>query len=155
MERQFRINWPAIVEEARQRRKSQRLTQQRLATLAGVSTPTVSRFEGGGKDIQLSSVTKILTVLGMVDDRILTFANADARYDSTRMVVLFRGNDGEKAVPCGISQEALEDHFYDDNEDPMKVFRANRERIEHEARRKYLAGRLETDGVVLIKTEDL
>jgi DNA-binding XRE family transcriptional regulator len=47
MERQFRINWPAIVEEAKQRRKSQKLTQQRLGELAGVSTPTISHFERG------------------------------------------------------------------------------------------------------------
>ncbi len=155
MERQFCINWPAIVEEAKQRRKSQRLTQKRLAALAGVSTPTVSRFESGEKDIQLSSVTSILAVLGMLDDRILTFANADAQYDSTRMLVLFKGYDDKRAVLCGISQEALEDHFDVDNKDPVKTFRASRERIEHEARRKYLAGRLESDGSVLITTEDL
>ncbi len=155
MERQFRINWPAIVEEAKQRRKSQRLTQQRLATLAGVSTPTVSRFESGAKDIQLSSVTTILAVLGMVDERILIFPKSDARYDPIRMVVLFDGKDGEKTVPCAISWEALEDHFDGDKKNPAKVFRTNRERIEHEARRKYLAGRLEPDGSVLIKTENL
>jgi transcriptional regulator with XRE-family HTH domain len=155
MEGQFRINWPAIVQEAKQRRKSQRLTQQRLATLAGVSTPTVSRFESGAKDIQLSSVTAILAVLGMVDERILTFPTSDSRYDSIRMVVLFAGKDGDKTVPCAISHEALEDHFDNDKREPAKVFRANRERIEHEARRKYLARRLEPDGLVLIKTEDL
>ena len=155
MERQFRINWPAIVDEAKQRRQGQRLTQQRLATLAGVSTPTVSRFEGGEKDIQLSSVTRILAVLGMVDERVLTFAKSDARVDALRMVVLFAGKDGDKTVSCAISLEALEDHFDGDNRHPVKVFRANRARIEHEARRKYLAGRLAADGSVLIKTEDM
>jgi DNA-binding XRE family transcriptional regulator len=69
-----RVNWPAIVEEARQRRKGQKLTQQRLAELAGVSTPTISRSENGAKDIQLSSVTSILGVLGMIDDRALICA---------------------------------------------------------------------------------
>ena len=155
MERQFRINWPALVEEARQRRKGQRLTQARLATLAGVSTPTISRFENGEKDIQLSSVTRILAQLGMVDGRVLTFAETDARYDSGRSVVLFAGKDGDKAIHCAISREALEDHFDGDNRVPVKVFRANHARIEHEARRKYLAGRLQSDGSVLIKTEDL
>jgi predicted transcriptional regulator len=71
MERQFRINWPAIVEEAKQRRKGQKLTQQRLGKLAGVSTPTISHFEGGERDIQLSTVTNILGVLGMLDERVL------------------------------------------------------------------------------------
>ncbi len=155
MERQFRVNWPAIVEEAKQRRKGHRLTQQRLATLAGVSTPTVSRFESGEKDILLSSVMRILAVLGMVDERVLTFAKSDARYDSLRMVVLFAGKDGDKTISCAISLEALEDHFDGGNRDPVKLTRANRARIEHEARRKYLAGRLESDGSVLIKTEDL
>ena len=155
MERQFRINWPAIVEEAKQRRKGQRLTQQRLATLAGVSTPTVSRFESGEKDIQLSSVTRILAVLGMVDERVLTFPNSDARYDTLRMLVLFAGKDGDKTISCAISLQALEDHFDGDSRDPVKVFRANRACIEHEARRKYLAGRFVADGSVLIKTEDL
>jgi transcriptional regulator with XRE-family HTH domain len=155
MERQFHINWPAIVEEAKQRRKSQRLTQQRLATLAGVSTPTVSRFESGEKNIQLSSVTSILKVLGMMDDRMLIFPESDERYDSVRMVVLFSGFDSNKVVPCAISREALEDYFDGDNKEPVKVFRNNHESIENEARRKYLSRRFESDGSVLIKTEDL
>ncbi len=155
MEWQFRINWPAIVEEAKQRRKSQRLTQQHLAKLAGVSTPTVSRFESGEKDIQLSSVTSILTVLGMVDERTLNFPGSGGRWDFDRKIVLFSGSEGEKTVPCGISWDALGDHFDGGDKDPVKVFCKHRERIEHEARRKYLAGQLESDGSVLIKTEDL
>ena len=153
MERQFRINWPAIVEEAKQRRKSQKLTQQRLAELAGVSTPTISRFESGEKDIQLSSVTNILGVLGMLDERVLVFPDPEPR--SNGQSVLFRGRDGDLIVRCAISREALADHFNGDNKDLLKVFKANRERIEYEARRKYLAGRLESDLSVLIRTEDL
>jgi transcriptional regulator with XRE-family HTH domain len=155
MERQFRINWPAIVEEAKQRRKSQKLTQQRLGELAGVSTPTISHFEGGERDIQLSTVTNILGVLGMLDERILVFNDVHAHYDPTRMVVLFKGQDGDKTIPCAISREALDDHFGGDNKDNLKVFKACRERIEHEARRKYLADLVESDGSVLIKTLDL
>ena len=91
----------------------------------------------------------------MLDERILTFPKSASQYDPIRMVVLFTGKDGERIVPCAISQEALKDHFDDDNKESAKMFRANRDRIEHEARRKYLAGRLEPDGSVLIKTEDL
>jgi len=131
------------------------LTQQRLATLAGVSTPPGSRFESGEKNIQLSSVTSILGVLGMMDERTLIFPESDGQYDSVRMVVLFSGVDGDKVVPCAISREALEDYFDGDNKEPVKVFRNSRERIENEARRKYLFGRLESDGSVLIKTEDM
>jgi transcriptional regulator with XRE-family HTH domain len=155
MEWKFRLNWRAYVEEARQRRKSQKLTQKRLGELARVSTPTVSRFENGEKDIQLSSVTSILGVLGMLDDRTLTFTDKLARYDSVRDVVTFEGRDGDRAIRSAISREALEDHFDGDGKDPVKVFRARKARIEHEARRKYLDGRLELDGSILIRTQDL
>jgi transcriptional regulator with XRE-family HTH domain len=155
MERQFRINWPAIVEEAKQRRKAERLTQVRLAELARVSTPTISRFESGDRDIQLSSVTSILGVLGMLDERTLVFPNPRARKDSMRDVVVFEGKDGDKIVTCAISREALDDHFDGDNKDKLKVFTAKRERIEHEARRKYLSGPTEPDGSVFISTSDL
>ena len=155
MERKFRLNWPAIVEEARQRRKGQKLTQKRLGELARVSTPTVSRFENGEKDIQLSSVTSILGVLGMLDDRTLIFTDKLARYDSVREIAIFDGRDGDRIIHCAISREALEDHFDGDDKDPIKVFRAHRERIEHEARRKYLDGHLEPDGSILIRTQDL
>lgn len=123
--------------------------------LAGVSTPTVSRFENAARNIQLSSVMSILAVLGMVDDRGLTFADSGARYDPIGTVVLFDGRDGEKTVPCAISREALADHFDGAKQNPARVFQAHRARIEHEARRKYLAAGLEADGSVLIRTEDL
>ena len=155
MEWQFRLNWAAIVEEAKQRRKNQRLTQRRLGELAGVSTPTVSRFENSEKDIQLSTVTRILGVLGMLDERFLNFPDKDAHYDTLREIALFDGNDGERTIHCAISREALEDHFDGDDKNPLAVFRANRDRIEHEARRKYLAGQLKADGLILIETADL
>src|SRR3990167_5287565 len=155
MERQFRINWPAIIEEAKQRRKAQRLTQSRLAVMAGVSTPTISRFESGEKDIQLSTIISILTVLGMHDQRHLTFLDRKEHYVPNRMVVLFIGRDRNKEIICAISEEALKDHFHGAGKDPLKIFLANRENIEHEARRKYLTEKLEADGSVLLKTEDI
>ena len=155
MERQFCINWLAIIEEAKQRRKAQGLTQQRLARMAGVSTPTVSRFESGEKDIQLSTVISILTVLGMNDQRNLIFPERNECYVPNRMVVSFLGLDGNREVICAISEEALEDHFHGEGKNSLKVFRVNHENIEHEVRRKYLAGKLESDGSVLLKTEDI
>src|SRR3990167_1365308 len=103
MERQFRINWPAIVEEAKQRRKAQKLTQSRLAEMAEVSTPTISRFENNAKDIQLSTIISILTVLGMNDQRHLIFPESDAYYDSMRRIVVFTGRDGDRIIRCAIS----------------------------------------------------
>ena len=122
--------------------------------MAGVSTPTISRFENGEKDIQLSTVISILTVLGMNDQRQLNFHDKNERYDSTKAAVLFTGRDGEKAVECAISQEALEDHFNGDNKDPLKIFQANVERIQHEARRKYLLGGHAANGGVLLESRD-
>jgi transcriptional regulator with XRE-family HTH domain len=154
MERQFYVNWSLLVEEAKQRRKAQRLTQARLARLAGVSTPTVSRFESQETDIQLPTVLSILGVLGMIDRRMLVFTKPTARYDASRMVVDFIGKDGDKRIACAISREALEDHFRADGKDVLKVFAAHRLRIEQAARRKYLADKGEIDGSILLKTED-
>lgn len=131
------------------------MTQAKLASLAGVSTPTVSRFESGEADIQMSSVLNLLKILGMTDQRTLTFPSPAEFYDNMRSAVFFTGNDGNKIVHCAISREALEDHFDGDNKNLIKVFVINRERIEHQARRKYLAEELETDGLVLVKTRDI
>lgn len=155
MERQFCINWSALVEEAKLRRKAQKLTQAKLAKLAGISTPTVSRFESGEADIQLPTVLSIFGVLGMVDARRLHFPEPKEYYDPTQRVVVFFGKDAVKTIKCAISSETLEDHFKLERQDELKVFKANRERIEHEVRRKYLSERVETDGSILVKSEDI
>ena len=66
MERNIRLNWKLLVEEAIRRRKERKISQRRLAAIADVSQPTVSRFERREDDIQLSSAIKILDVLGLV-----------------------------------------------------------------------------------------
>jgi len=86
--------------------------------------------------------------------RALEFPAPDERYVSGREVVIFWGQDGDTRVRCEISREALDDHFHGDNKDKLEVFRANRRAIEDIARRKYLAGRMESDGSVLIRTEE-
>ena len=91
----------------------------------------------------------------MIDDRHLIFLDPKEHYDHHRMSVFFTGKDGDKTVQCGISEEALEDHFKGDRKGPLKIFVANQERIEHEARRKYLTNHLEKDGSILIRTTDL
>ncbi|PCJ44131.1 MAG: transcriptional regulator [Alphaproteobacteria bacterium] len=67
MERNIRLNWHQLVEEAIKRRKEQKISQRRLAAIAGISQPTISRFEQRRKDIQLSSAIKILDVLGLIE----------------------------------------------------------------------------------------
>ena len=90
-----------------------------------------------------------------MERRELMFPAPDETYDSNRMAVIFWGRDGDKRICCAISREALDDHFHADNTDKLEVFRANRHAIEEEARRKYLEGRTERDGSVLIRTADL
>jgi transcriptional regulator with XRE-family HTH domain len=70
MERDIRINWEAITEEARRRREARGMTQSHLAALAKVSRSTLSRFENKSGDVQLSSVLRILGVLDMVDRKL-------------------------------------------------------------------------------------
>lgn len=65
MERNIRLDWQDIVREAVKRRREQKLTQNQLAVLAGVSKPTLNRFERGVTAIRLDSVFKILRVLGL------------------------------------------------------------------------------------------
>lgn len=124
--------------------------------LANVSTPTISHFENNDKDIQLSSVWNILSVLGMTDKRRLDFPQPEPIYLPDREVVQFWGQDGDKRICCEISGEALDDFYATAiNQDKLKLFKANQSAIEHEARRKYVASRLEEGGSVLIRTEDL
>ena len=70
MERDIRINWDTITEEARRRREARGMTQSHLAALAKVSRSTLSRFENKSGDVQLSSVLRILSVLDMVDRKL-------------------------------------------------------------------------------------
>ena len=156
MEREFQINWPLLVEEAVRRRHGMKLTQKQLATLAKVSTPTVSRFENAEKDVQLSSVLAILEVLGMSDRRTLIFTEQDYSYESSRGTIAFRGRDGAQRVLSRISREALDDHFSDRGRlKPEAAFRKYRKPIEALARRKYLSGQREPDGSILLRTGDI
>lgn len=65
MEQYQKFSWEALVKLAVQRRKELGFTQKRLALLANVSTPTISRFENNNNDIKLSSALAILKVLGV------------------------------------------------------------------------------------------
>jgi hypothetical protein len=67
MERNIQLNWKALVDEAIKRRKEQRLTQKQLATLVGLSYPTVNSFEQGKTTLTLESAIKILKSLGLTE----------------------------------------------------------------------------------------
>jgi len=131
------------------------LTQRQLAALAKVSTPTISRFEQADRNIQLSSVLAILDVLGMTDKRTLVFTDQAPSFDGSDAAV-FWGQDGETRVRCRIERAALDDHFSDHGRlRPQAAFKRYRRDIEALCRRKYLLGRTEPDGSVLIRTSDI
>ena len=156
MERQFRLNWPALVEEAIRQRQRLNLNQHQLAGLASVSQPTISRFEQAEKDIQLSSVLAILEVLGLTDRRALTFPSDDYMFDIAQGV-RFPADDRGRPVVCRISREALDDKYRvtGGRAASEAAFLKHRSEIESEANRKYQLGLLEPDGSVLIRSDDL
>lgn len=108
-----------------------------------------------GMDIEPFTAFVLSRVGWSFEKHDLKFPERAAKYILERQVVAFYGQDGKTRVPCAISREALDDHFKGDGKDKLQVFRANREAIEEEARRKYVAGHIETDGSVLIRTGDL
>ncbi|MGB0935024.1 MAG: helix-turn-helix domain-containing protein [Alphaproteobacteria bacterium] len=65
MERNIYLDWSVFVAEAVKRRKEQKLTQEQLSVLAGVSKPTLNNFEQGKTTIKLDSALKILHILGL------------------------------------------------------------------------------------------
>ena len=85
----------------------------------------------------------------------LTFPEPKESFVLERDFVLFYGRDGEAWVRCAIARGALDDHFHGDGKDKLEVFRANRQAIEQEVRRKYNAGDTEVDGSIFIRSDDL
>lgn len=131
-----------------------KLTQKQLASLAKVSTPTISRFENAEKDLQVSSVLAILDVLGMTDKRTLIFDEGYA--PDVDDSIVFWGNDGNTRIRCRIKRNALDDHFSDNGRLRFnRAFEKHRSEIEALARRKYLLGQREPDGAVSIGTGDI
>ena len=53
-----------IAEKIRELRKRHGLSQEKLAAIAGVSLPTVSRLERGKETIRLDVLVKMLNALG-------------------------------------------------------------------------------------------
>lgn len=155
MERNIRLNWQLLIEEARYRREALGLSQAKMAASAGLAKGTISRFENMDKDIRLSSALTLLERLGLLDTRWISFDPAPGDFDWNRDIVQFSARDGEKVIPCAISTEALEDHFSESPRLKLVVaFEQNRKAIEHIARRKYLNGEGEADGSILIRSRD-
>lgn len=81
---------------------------------------------------------------------------ADEWYDHhRRKVVWFRAIVDEKCIDCGISIEALADHFGAFHDDPLPAFRTHRARIWEIATKLIDQRRFEDDGTILIRKNDL
>ena len=81
---------------------------------------------------------------------------ADEWYDHhRRKVVWFSAIVDDKCIDCGISIEALRDHFGAYYDDPLPVFRTNRATIQAAATKLIMARRFEDDGKILIRSADL
>ena len=138
-----------------------KLTSSKYAILAKCSQDTATRDiddlmkqailvkdAGGGRSTSYS-----LVMPG--DGYGLSFPDKAHRTDTARGAI-FWGEDGKKRIRCIISREALGDHFSDgDRLRPDAAFQANRAEIEALANRKYVRGRLEPDGSIIIRTEDV
>ena len=61
------LNWEQLVREAITVRKRERLSQRDLAALAGVTQPTVVKFEKGSASIRVDSALAILRALSLAE----------------------------------------------------------------------------------------
>ena len=81
---------------------------------------------------------------------------ADEWYEHHRTkVVWFSAIVDEKCLDCGISIDALVDHFGAFFDDPLPAFRTHRERIQSAAARLIGQHRFEPDGRMIIRSADL
>ena len=82
--------------------------------------------------------------------------NADEWYDHhRRKVVWFGAIVDDKSIDCGISIEALADHFGAFYDDPLPAFRTHRARIWEIATKPIDQRRFEDDGTIIIRSADL
>ncbi len=63
------LDWDELVDQAIAIRKEEKISQRELAALAGVTAPTVIKFEQKRTTIRVESALAILTVLGLAGRR--------------------------------------------------------------------------------------
>ena len=63
------LDWDELIREAISVRKQEKLSQRDLAALAGVTQPTVIKFEQGKTSIRVESALAILNALGLAGRR--------------------------------------------------------------------------------------
>jgi transcriptional regulator with XRE-family HTH domain len=108
------LDWPEIVASAKRRRQEMKLTQRRLASVAGLSLPTVVKFEAG-QDIRLSSGLAILKVLDMVPRPVegVLMIGAAGNSDRGPYQVMFApyASQGGALEPRQLADQAALDEF--------------------------------------------
>lgn len=62
-----RLSWKDLVTQAVRIRKQEKLTQRQLAALAGVTQPTIVKFEKGSTTMRIESALSILAALGLAE----------------------------------------------------------------------------------------
>ena len=62
------LDWQALVDEARRRRKAEGMSQREHAALAGVSVPTIAAFDRGEQTLTLAKAFDILRVVALVQE---------------------------------------------------------------------------------------
>jgi hypothetical protein len=119
--------------------------------------PYLSALDRASIEMDIHPFTNFIVhrVQWRLEQHDLTFPAPNESFVLGRDMVLFYGQDGEAWVRCTITGEALDNHFHGDGKDRLEVFRANRQPIEQEVRRRYLAGDTEVDGSILIRSGDL
>lgn len=149
------FNWPLLVDEAVRRRKALRLTRGRLAARAKVTIEAVARFEEGKTGTRISAVLAILTALGMDDKRDLKFDGSF--YIDIDDSVLAWSYDRGVQVRCRIMYDALTALRRPKPKDERTewIYMAVQRKLEAVARRKYMLGRIEPNGEVVVRKEDL
>ncbi len=131
MERNIQKYWQKEVAKIVKARKRRELTQERLATIAGISTQTLSRFEQAKEDIQLSTVLKVLDMFSMqlrVDDsyyfKVFMYKILVAAITNDSMVIKSFLHNADPGHPCyAIGATGKEYSFpQDDNEDQNEIY---------------------------------
>lgn len=85
----------------------------------------------------------------------IEFAAEEWHDQHRRKVVWFSAIVDDKSIDCGVSIEALADHFGDYQDDPPPAFRSHRERLQEAATRLITQRRFADDGTVIIRSADL
>jgi hypothetical protein len=72
-----------------------------------------------------------------------------------RKIVWFTAVRDEKSIQCGVTIDALIDHFGAFQDDPLAAFRKHRQEIWSAADRLIQLRRFENDGTMVIRSADL